>query len=142
MKTAGVEKELGSSHVLSFIAARENTGEYICEAQNPHGAMNSTIQQITVPGISFTAFLSILAALTVLIFALLTLLILMLYRRSEERIKSETNQDQSIYANVSASAAKSQQPESKPCDNEDIGTVNPTFRQHFSNENIYANCEK
>ncbi|XP_073707189.1 myelin-associated glycoprotein [Garra rufa] len=51
MKTAGVEEELAVSHVLSFTAAHENTGEYICEVQNPYGAMNSTILQITVPGL-------------------------------------------------------------------------------------------
>ncbi len=50
MKRAGVEEELGISHVLSFTAAHGNTGEYICEAQNFYGAMNSTNLQITVPG--------------------------------------------------------------------------------------------
>ncbi len=50
MKRAGVEEELSISHVLSFTAAHDNTGEYICEAQNPYGAMNSTNLQITVPG--------------------------------------------------------------------------------------------
>ncbi len=50
MKRAGVEEELGISHVLSFTAAHENTGEYICEAHNPYSAMNSTNLQITVPG--------------------------------------------------------------------------------------------
>uniref|UniRef100_A0A671L2J7 Myelin-associated glycoprotein-like n=1 Tax=Sinocyclocheilus anshuiensis TaxID=1608454 RepID=A0A671L2J7_9TELE len=49
-KRAGVEEELGISHVLSFTAAHENTGEYICEAQNQYGAMNSTNLQITVIG--------------------------------------------------------------------------------------------
>ncbi|KAL0168812.1 hypothetical protein M9458_037034, partial [Cirrhinus mrigala] len=50
IKRAGVEEKLGVSHVLSFTAAHENTGEYICEAQNPQGAVNSTNLQITVPG--------------------------------------------------------------------------------------------
>uniref|UniRef100_A0A672PFU2 Ig-like domain-containing protein n=1 Tax=Sinocyclocheilus grahami TaxID=75366 RepID=A0A672PFU2_SINGR len=50
LKRAGVEEELNISHVLSFTAAQDNTGEYICEAQNTYGAMNSTNLQITVPG--------------------------------------------------------------------------------------------
>uniref|UniRef100_A0A673MPR1 Ig-like domain-containing protein n=1 Tax=Sinocyclocheilus rhinocerous TaxID=307959 RepID=A0A673MPR1_9TELE len=50
LKRAGVEEELNISHVLSFTVAQDNTGEYICEAQNPYGAMNSTNLQITVPG--------------------------------------------------------------------------------------------
>uniref|UniRef100_A0A673FKA8 Ig-like domain-containing protein n=1 Tax=Sinocyclocheilus rhinocerous TaxID=307959 RepID=A0A673FKA8_9TELE len=49
-KRAGVEEGLGISHVLSFTAAHENTGEYICEAQNLYDAMNSTNLQITVIG--------------------------------------------------------------------------------------------
>ncbi|XP_016105782.1 myelin-associated glycoprotein-like [Sinocyclocheilus grahami] len=47
-KRADVEEELGISHMLSFTAAQENTGEYICEAQNIYGAMNSTNLQITI----------------------------------------------------------------------------------------------
>ncbi|XP_058608225.1 sialic acid-binding Ig-like lectin 13 isoform X2 [Onychostoma macrolepis] len=133
MKRAGVEEELGVSHVLSFTAAHENTGEYICEAQNPYGAMNSTNLQITVPGISFTAFLSILAVLLLLVFALL---ILMIYRRYKEPIRSETSQDQNIYANVSASAVKSRQLQSKK-----TYTINPVYglKQNLPDESIYAN---
>uniref|UniRef100_A0A671R3A1 Ig-like domain-containing protein n=1 Tax=Sinocyclocheilus anshuiensis TaxID=1608454 RepID=A0A671R3A1_9TELE len=50
LKRAGVEEELNISHALSFTVAQDNTGEYICEAQNPYGAKNSTNLQITVPG--------------------------------------------------------------------------------------------
>ncbi|XP_059420310.1 myelin-associated glycoprotein-like isoform X2 [Carassius carassius] len=106
MKRAGVEEEQGISRVLSFTASRDNTGEYICEAKNLYGAMNSTNLQITVLGISFTAFLSILAALSLLIFALLAMTIVMIYRRCKEAIKSETSQDQNICTNVSAKCSE------------------------------------
>lgn len=140
MKRAGVEEELSISRVLSFTAAHENTGEYICEAQNLYGAMNSTNLQITVLGISFTAFLSILAALS-LIFAL-AIAIVMIYRRYKEPIRSETNQDQNIYANMSASAVKSEQLQSKPCEDKNTCTINPVyaFKHDLPDENIYANC--
>uniref|UniRef100_A0A9J8CEL0 Ig-like domain-containing protein n=1 Tax=Cyprinus carpio carpio TaxID=630221 RepID=A0A9J8CEL0_CYPCA len=114
LKRAGVEEELSISRVLSFTAAQDNTGEYICEAQNQYGAMNSTNLQITVPGISFTAFFSPLAVLFLLVFPLLVLLILVIYRRYKEPIRSETRQDPDIYANVSASAVESQQLQLKP----------------------------
>ncbi|XP_016093141.1 myelin-associated glycoprotein-like [Sinocyclocheilus grahami] len=139
LKRAGVEEELNISHVLSFTAAQDNTGEYICEAQNTYGAMNSTNLQITVPGTSFTAFLSLLAVLLLLLFALL---ILMIYRRNKEPIRSETSQDQNIYANMSASAVKSQQLKSKPRKDEKTSAINPvyTFKQKLPDESIYANC--
>ncbi|XP_026143814.1 myelin-associated glycoprotein-like [Carassius auratus] len=135
LKRAGVEEELNVSHVFSFTVAQNNTGEYICEAHNRYGAMNSTNQQITVPGITFTAFLSLLAFLLLLIFALL---IIMFYRRYKEPIKSVTSQDQDIYANVSAIAVKSQQLQSKP---ENTCIINPvyTFKQDLPDESIYAN---
>ncbi|XP_059363066.1 myelin-associated glycoprotein-like [Carassius carassius] len=88
LKRAGVEEELSVSHVFSFTATQNNTGEYICEAKNRYGTMNSTNLQITVPGISFTSFLSILAVLLLLIFALL---ILMIYRRYKEPVRSNGN---------------------------------------------------
>ncbi|XP_026086958.1 sialic acid-binding Ig-like lectin 13 [Carassius auratus] len=141
MKRAGLEEELGISHVISFTASHDNTGEYICEAQNLYGAMNSTNLQINVLGISFTAFLSILAALSLLMFALLAMTIVMIYRRCKEAIMSETNQDQNIYANMSASAVKNKQLQSKPND-EKTCTINPVYalKHDLPDETIYANC--
>lgn len=56
MKKEGIVEEVGSSRVLSFTVAHEKSGEYICEAQNPHGAVNSTILQINAPGQSVLDF--------------------------------------------------------------------------------------
>ncbi|XP_026086995.1 myelin-associated glycoprotein-like [Carassius auratus] len=106
MKRAGLEEELGISHVISFTASRDNTGEYICEAQNLYGAMNSTNLQITVLGMSFTAFLSILGVFLLFKFALVAILISMTYRRCKEPIRSETSQDQNICISVSAKCSE------------------------------------
>ncbi|XP_051727281.1 sialic acid-binding Ig-like lectin 7 [Ctenopharyngodon idella] len=138
MKKEGIVKEVGSSRVLSFTVAHEKSGEYICEAQNLHGAVNSTILPINALGISFTAFLIILALFSVLIFALPILI----YRRCKKPYISETKQDEDIYANVSSSTEKSHQLQSKTCGDKAIYTINPecTFRKNLSNEEIYANC--
>ncbi|XP_043120165.1 sialic acid-binding Ig-like lectin 13 [Puntigrus tetrazona] len=138
IKRAGVEEELGISDVLAFTATQEHTGEYICWAQNPYGAMNSTNLQITVPGISFTAFLSVLAALTCLVLALLFIVI---YRRYKEPIRNDTSQDENIYANMSTSAVKSQQFQPKPCEDEMTCNINPIYKlkQTTPDESIYAN---
>lgn len=56
MKKEGTVEEVGSSRVLSFTVAHEKSGEYICEAQNLHGAVNSTILQINAPGQSVLDF--------------------------------------------------------------------------------------
>lgn len=137
MKKEGIVEEVGASRVLSFTATHNNSGEYICEAQNLHGAGNSTILQINVPGISFTAFLAVLALFSLLLFALP---IVLMYRRCKKPHRSETNQDQDIYANVSSSATKSHQ--SNTYGNKETCTVNPecTFKKNLSCEDIYANC--
>lgn len=56
MKKKGIVEEVGVSSVLSFTATHNKSGEYICEAQNLHGAGNSTILQINVPGQSVLEF--------------------------------------------------------------------------------------
>ncbi|CAM4576991.1 unnamed protein product [Leuciscus chuanchicus] len=81
MKKHGIVEEVGALRVLSFTATHSKSGEYICEAQNLHGAGNSTILQITVPGKSFTAFLAVLALFSLLLFALPIVLI---YRRCKK----------------------------------------------------------
>ncbi|XP_073785708.1 myelin-associated glycoprotein-like isoform X2 [Danio rerio] len=105
MKREGVEEKLGDSHVLSFIATQEKTGEYICEAQNLQGAMNSTSLQINVQGISFTTFLSILLSM-LLVLILSPFLILLFHRRSKTPHRHETTEVENIYAN--SSTVKSQ----------------------------------
>ncbi|CAM4577009.1 unnamed protein product [Leuciscus chuanchicus] len=138
MKKDGIVEEVGASRVLSFTATHNNSGEYICEAQNLHGAGNSTILQITVPGISFTVFLAVLALFSLLLFALPIVLI---YRRCKKPHRSETNQDQDIYANVSK-ATKTHQLQSNTYETKETCTVNPesTFKKNLSYEDIYANC--
>ncbi|XP_067245063.1 myelin-associated glycoprotein-like [Chanodichthys erythropterus] len=138
MKKDGIVEEVGSSRVLSFTVAHEKSGEYICEAQNPYGAVNSTILQINAPGISFTAFLTVIVLFLLLIFALMILM----YRRCKKPNISETKQDEDIYANVSSSTEKSRQLQSKACRDKAIYTINPerTFKKNLSNEDIYANC--
>ncbi|XP_077104519.1 myelin-associated glycoprotein isoform X2 [Siphateles boraxobius] len=135
MKKEGIVEEVGASRMLSFTATHDNSGEYICEAQNLHGAGNSTILQINVPGISYTAFLTVLALFSLLLFGLPIVLI---YRRCKKTHRSETNQDQDIYANVSSSATNSQ----NTYGNKETCTVNPecTFKKNLSYEDIYANC--
>ncbi|XDV29635.1 hypothetical protein PO909_032719 [Leuciscus waleckii] len=138
MKKDGIVEEVGASRVLSFTATHNNSGEYICEAQNLHGAGNSTILQITVPGISFTVFLAVLALFSLLLFALPIVLI---YRSSCINAFQETNQDQDIYANVSK-ATKPHQLQSNTYETKETCTVNPesTFKKNLSYEDIYANC--
>ncbi|KAK7160813.1 hypothetical protein R3I93_008475 [Phoxinus phoxinus] len=139
MKKEGIAEEVGASRVLSFTATRNNSGKYICEAQNLHCAGNSTILQINVPGISFTAFLAVLGMFSLLLFALPIVLI---YRRCKNPHRSETNQDQDIYANVSSSATKSHQVQSNTYEIKETCTVKPecTFEKDLSYEDIYANC--
>ncbi|KAG1938821.1 myelin-associated glycoprotein [Pimephales promelas] len=50
VKKEDIVEEVGASRVLSFTVTHNNSGEYICEAQNQHGAGKSTILQINVPG--------------------------------------------------------------------------------------------
>ncbi|XP_056333799.1 sialic acid-binding Ig-like lectin 13 [Danio aesculapii] len=133
MKREGVEEKLGDSPVLSFIATQEKTGEYICEAQNIQGAMNSTSLHINIKGISFTTFLSILVLLSVLIFLLF--LILIIHRRCKAPHRQETTQVENIYANSSAVKSQQLQP------NNDIYNIKPefTFEKSQDDRNIYVN---
>ncbi|XP_051512576.1 sialic acid-binding Ig-like lectin 7 isoform X2 [Myxocyprinus asiaticus] len=131
---AGKEEELGiTAQVISFTATHENSGEYICEAQNLLGGMNSTKLLIDLPGIYFIALLPILAALLLLMFAVILYLI---YRRCKGSNIHDTNENLNIYANVSASAAETQQLQSRPCGEKDMFT----FDENDPDESIYANC--
>ncbi|XP_051952666.1 sialic acid-binding Ig-like lectin 7 [Xyrauchen texanus] len=131
---ASKEEELGfTAQVISFTATRENSGEYICEAQNQLGGMNSTKLLIDVPGTYFIALLSILGVFLLLMFAVILCLI---YRRCKGSKKRVMNENQNIYTNVSSSPAETQQLQLRPCGGKDICT----FDENDPEESIYANC--